>query len=210
MTESEEEPIEVPFDDDLEEFEQRELEEAIKASKVETGPTIEEISSEEESELQMNRRLRNQQDIDYERSLKQDQEKERQRRFEEERKRMEEEMRIEQEEENQAVHFSLQLTREKRMKDLQDSLGSEPDAKFLNTTQIAVRMPNGQRLQRRFLASSKLRMLKDFVELKSMEMNLPSDFQIASDFPRKTYKNWNITFQEADLYPRAAVTVSNP
>lgn len=73
--------------------------------------------------------------------------------------------------------------------------------------QVAIRLPSGERKERRFHNTAKVQMLYDYVEsLKSMGSD---SFLLISNFPRVEYgpKKLGLTLKDAGLHPRTSLFV---
>lgn len=77
----------------------------------------------------------------------------------------------------------------------------------MGTLQVAFRLPNGERRERRFKSTTKLRALFDYVE--SVGTVGTENFSLVSNFPRKVYGNDNleVTIEEAGLHPSSSLFV---
>jgi hypothetical protein len=191
--------IEFPSDDEDEEYHEaikRSLDEEEKRKRVDTP------EARENRKRQM---LREEQDHAFHESLRQDMEKERLQQ-EEIRK---QELEYHKQQEEEAIKLSIELNRQKRCKDLEAQLPAEPPADAPNAVHLVLRTPSGERLERRFLGSNKLQILKDFIDSKSIDMNLPEHYEIVCPFPKKTFNNFDITFEEAGLVGRSLLAIQS-
>jgi FAS-associated factor 2 len=134
---------------------------------------------QERLERSMTQTLRAQQDEAYQESLRADQEKDRKKREAEEKKRQAEleKQRIENEEKE----------RKESMKQRKSvtllNLKQEPAPDAPNVIRCIIKLPNGQRLERRFLSSDSLKHLYNFVFSHPQSPDL---FEIATNFPKRT------------------------
>ncbi|XP_035828542.1 FAS-associated factor 2 [Aplysia californica] len=150
---------------------------------------LEQVISENESSLiaaraereerSFNQSLRQQQDEAYLESLKADQEKEKKKREARE-KQEEEEKKKRQEEEEKQQQF---LEREEKKSQIERELPGEPEPEHANAIRILLKTPNGRRIERRFLRDQSLKYLYLYV---FCHKDCPDDFQIVTNFPRKT------------------------
>ncbi|XP_060579347.1 FAS-associated factor 2-like isoform X2 [Ruditapes philippinarum] len=150
-------------------------------------------------ERSFNQSLRQQQDEAYLESLRQDQEKER--------KKREERELIEAEEAKQRqkieAHKQMLQERENRKEELKNEIPPEPENGHAESVRVVLKLPNGTRIERRFLKSQSLKYLYYFTFCHE---DCPDDFHIVTNFPRKTlpceptieYPE-PITFEEAGL-----------
>ncbi|XP_044530628.1 FAS-associated factor 1 [Gracilinanus agilis] len=149
----------------------------------------EDIKDEDEREAREN--MKREQDEAYRLSLEADRAKrEAHEREVAEQSRLEQ-MRKEQEEEREAIRLSLE-----------QSLPPEP--KEENTepvSKLRIRTPSGEFLERRFLASSRLRVVFDFVASKGFPWD---EFKLLSTFPRRdvTQLDPNKSLLEVNLFPQ--------
>ena len=150
---------------------------------------LEQVMSENESSLiaaradreerSFNQSLRQEQDAAYLESLRADQEKERKKREERE-KQEEAERQVKLEEEKKHQEF---LEKEQRKSMLEREIPDEPVADHPNAIRILLRVPSGSRIERRFLRDQSLKHLHNYV---FCHKDCPDDFQIMTNFPRKT------------------------
>ena len=136
------------------------------------------------------RRLREEQDVEYQRSLEADRAKElerqrqeeEQRRLEDERlekERIERERKEKEERERQMVLDLLQKRRDEKSKMLPD----EPGADEEGIAVVRVRFPSGEHQQRRFRVTESLSSVIDWAE--SLDCNTYLKFSIATTYPRQ-------------------------
>ena len=126
----------------------------------------------------MNQTIREEQDAALQDALRQDQEKERKKREEEEEKR-----RAEEEEMNRLQEERNRKERIARAKiDCAGRILPEPEKSDPNVVRIVIKLPEGQRLERRFLKTHSLKYLYYYV---FCHPDSPDDFDITTNFPRK-------------------------
>jgi len=131
------------------------------------------------AERDMNQAIREEQDAAFQETLRQDREKERVKRESEEAKRREAE-------EAEAAVRSAQERQEKIRQakiDLAARVQPEPDASHEDVTRILIKLPGGQRLERRFLRSEHT--LEDIFLYVFCHPDSPDDFDITTNFPRR-------------------------
>ncbi|KAF2259906.1 hypothetical protein CC78DRAFT_502415 [Lojkania enalia] len=150
------------------------------------------------AEQQASRNIRQAQDSAYERSLAQDRERARKKREEAERKAREEKEALEREQAKERYAQNLAQWRKWRAA----SLPSEPGPEEKDVVRISLRMPNADRVIRKFAADADIEELYAFVEcydiLQSDELNEkvrePGNFvheykfQLVSPMPREVYE----------------------
>lgn len=144
--------------------------------------------------LNKNRSLRAQQDNEFEESLAMDRAIEESKREEATRKEKairEEERRV------------RELAAQRKMKRRRVPPVPPLDCKE-KITELAVRLPTGARLQRRFLASDTVGNVYDFIQSEVEEM-IGVDFELMTAFPKKSYTDREATLEE--LAPKAALVV---
>ncbi|KAJ8612823.1 hypothetical protein CTAYLR_002050 [Chrysophaeum taylorii] len=133
------------------------------------------------------RRLRHEQDREFEESLEADRRKAEAARLEREREEAEA-LRARDQAEREA-----RLAEEKRL-DAQRStdrkrarLGDEPPSGGSSkTARVRVQLPNGAKVDRRFLATHTVQHLRDFIDLYLQDNNLPiTDYSLATNYPRR-------------------------
>jgi len=137
-------------------------------------------------ERNFNREIRSEQEAVFAETLRQDQEREEQR-LEEERKKQEaEELRkkAEEEERQRIEEEHERKNRIQRLKiDLAVEIPDEPDRDCAESIRILIKLPGGQRLERRFLPTHSLKHLYYFV---FCHPDSPDEFDIVTNFPRRT------------------------
>jgi len=131
------------------------------------------------------RRIRQEQDRDLAESLAKDQDKE-----------LEEALRISKEEATKA-HQKRKV----------ESLPIEPPVDATDVTKTIIRLPDGTRLNRRFLANEPLQVLFDFIEVSAGEGAHMDTLEVATTHPRRVYTDPRQTFREAGLVPQAMLFV---
>jgi len=129
--------------------------------------------------------LRAEQDLAYQEALEQDRQKELERRVEENRARQEEEdqqrLAVAREEAQKREAEEL----EQVLKRKRDELPPEPEPDNADITVCMVRMPDGQRISRRFLKTDPLEKLFDLIDVEcSMK---PNSYKLVTSFPRRTF-----------------------
>jgi len=82
----------------------------------------------------------------------------------------------------------------------------EPDTSE-DIVNLVFRMPNGERIQRRFHKNDKLHLVRDWLDLqkKSLGITPNNEFSIETDFPRKVYSEYDTNL--GDLFPRNQMLV---
>ncbi|KAG1692961.1 FAS-associated factor 2-B [Nymphon striatum] len=136
------------------------------------------VARADREERSLNQTLRRQQDEAYEESLKADQEKERKKREEKLQQEQAEEMKI------REIKEKLQAKEElrKRKIDLIEQIPAEPAENDPDAVRIMIKLPNGARLDRRFLKSHPLKFLYYFIFCHDQS---PDNFEVVTNFPRK-------------------------
>eukprot|EP00127_Corallochytrium_limacisporum_P002391 Clim_evm32s119 gene=Clim_evmTU32s119 len=136
-------------------------------------------------EREVTAQLRQEQDAEFLEALRQDQEKEKQRQEEERLKREAEE------------------AEQRRLKELEEmraqkgqSLPDEPAEDSPGVIKILVRLPQGGRLTRRFLPENTLQQVHDWVHSKEPGTD---DFHLCTNFPKKIYTDEEHTVPIGDL-----------
>jgi len=140
----------------------------------------------ERDERNFNRNIRSEQDQAYRETLRQDQEREQRKKVEdEEKKRQDEEKKKEEEEEERKVkEIQDEKDRVARLKiDLVDQVPEEPPVDDAEAVRVMIKLPDGQRLERRFLKTHSLKHIYYFV---FCHPESPDDFDIVTNYPRRT------------------------
>jgi len=169
---------------------------------------------QERKRFEQERLLREQQEREYAESLKIDQEKEKLRLQKErlgiQKKNQEQEMK--EHEESAELLAAMQLSEDLSVKSrLMKQLKAEPAATEQNIAQIIYRLPNGDKIQRRFYQNEKVEVLFKFLESRTEEQ-VPKNFELVINYPRKVFSKTekmglNVTLNEAKLVPQAVLFV---
>jgi len=137
-------------------------------------------------ERNFNREIRSEQEAVFAETLRQDQEREEQR-LEAERKRQEEEEVRKKAEEEERQRIEEEYERKNKIQrlkiDLAVEIPEEPDKDCVDSIRILIKLPGGQRLERRFLPTHSLKHLYYFV---FCHPDSPDEFDIVTNFPRRT------------------------
>jgi len=139
----------------------------------------------ERDERNLDREIRNEQEQAFQETLRQDQERE-QRLAEEDRKRQEaeeEERRKREEEERirRAEQDRVALIQQQKI-DLVNEIPEEPESTDPTAVRVLIKLPGGQRLERRFLMSHSLKHIYYFV---FCHPDSPNEFEIVSNYPKR-------------------------
>lgn len=140
----------------------------------------------EREERNFNRNIRSEQDQAFLETLRQDQEREQKKRDEDEEKKREDEEKRKEEEEEKKKEKQEQDEKEKiaRLKiDLVDEIPEQPDQSHEDAIRVMIKLPDGQRLERRFLKTHSLKYIYYFV---FCHPESPDEFSIMSNYPKKT------------------------
>ena len=129
-------------------------------------------------ERNMSTLIRAQQDADFEESLRVDQEKERKRKEVEEEKAKEE--RLKKEKEDAIIRRQEKITWMKSS--LLTEIPAEPEANGTGSIRIMFKLPNGKRLERRFLNTDPVKYLYYYVFCHDEEL---VNFKIVTNFPKR-------------------------
>lgn len=167
------------------------------------------VARAERQERELTAALRLQQDEDYQESLRADQEKERKKQQEKEeadRKELEEKQK---EEDQQRQKDNI-----RRLKmEMIDKVTREPEEGEEGVVHIVVKLPQGTRLERRFLKTDSLSSLYYYI---FCHPDSPDRFQVTTNFPRQVVpceptaaEAQPPTFEEFHLPPRSMLFVSD-
>lgn len=155
----------------------------------------------EQEERDNVRRLREEQDMEYQRSLAADRERERKRAEEEAKK--EEEAREAREKEEAAER--LERDREARRARKREALASSEPERGPEVASIILRLPDGTRATRRFHFFDTLESVFDWTDTLGAEISLVS---LASTYPRRVFnypEDNHVTLAQAELTPSASL-----
>eukprot|EP00123_Amoebidium_parasiticum_P011312 comp20643_c0_seq1/m.26731 comp20643_c0_seq1/g.26731 ORF comp20643_c0_seq1/g.26731 comp20643_c0_seq1/m.26731 type:complete len:435 (-) comp20643_c0_seq1:54-1358(-) len=169
------------------------------------------IHRQEREERMQNQLLRQEQDQAYEEALREDRLKEARRREEAERQRREEEEKRQREYEERQREME-EARRKEQLKHQRATdfanLPAEPGEKDPDAVRIVIKMPGGERLQRRFSKQDKIMHLYHYVGGQE-SCEIPDDFLLCSNFPRKEYAAQAQQLVEAGLTGSAMLFVQD-
>jgi len=154
----------------------------------------------EHEERDKDRKLRQEQDLAFMQSLAVDQAKEQQ--ILQQQRRIEEEKAAKEKEEQEQIEKQQQKQREREQ--IFRRLPYEPGLDEAGVTQLVVRLTDGSRVQRRFKNTDKLQVVFDFINSKDIEIE---EYELVTNFPRKSFSDPNMTLEQAGLYPQASLFV---
>lgn len=158
------------------------------------------IEIREEEEREARELVKKEQDEAYQASLRQDKAK-----AEEKRRQEEEEILSKKLHEEQALH-EAQLKEAQRLS-LMDHLPSEPASDCTApVSNLRFRLPNGDTLTRRFLATNPLQVVLTFVQTKGY---LDNEYKVVTNFPRRDLSALDTmeSLQALGLYPQETIFV---
>mmetsp|Transcript_54211 Transcript_54211/g.69682 ORF Transcript_54211/g.69682 Transcript_54211/m.69682 type:complete len:224 (-) Transcript_54211:56-727(-) len=153
--------------------------------------------------------LRSEQNLEFERVQEQDRQREA---LERDERLRSEEAEVEAktlEELNAAIEMSKTLDKEASLKRKREKLGIEPVA-GPNVTKLRLQLPNGSKLDRRFVSSATLQDVRDYIDvyLGDNEINM-EEYSLSTNFPRKTFTDNTLTLVETELHPRGVLYVQD-
>lgn len=161
------------------------------------------VQRSDRASSETSRTIRQQQDAAYEASLQADRNKAQKEKEARELAKIE----IVEAERRQSVVDRVRADKLERRAMLLCNLPPEPSAAAPDISKLGIRLPDGTRLIRRFIATDTLESLYDFVESHDLSpIPLESDFIIVNSYPRKVLEA-SETFQQAGLCPNASVLV---
>jgi len=160
-----------------------------------------------ETKLEQDRRIRKEQEREFERALAIDREKEN-KRMEEERQRMEEER--QRMEEERRIQFEKELREERKLVRSQKYLTYPPEpSESEDLVHLQIRLPDGTRLSRRFRKEEQISNLFDFVDghMTSEELLDIAEFKLVSHYPKRVHVDVSKTLQESGFFSQDSVFV---
>lgn len=158
------------------------------------------VEIREEEEREARELVKREQDEAYQASLRQDRAK-----AEEKRRQEEEEILSKKRHEEQALH-EAELKEAQRLS-LMDHLPAEPGSECTApVSNLRFRLPNGDTVARRFLASNPLQVVLTFVQTRGY---LDSEYKVVTNFPRRDLSALDTTesLQSIGLYPQETIFV---
>jgi len=120
----------------------------------------------------------------------------------------EEEERLRQQHEKEEGERNTILQRKEQQRQTKLNVVPPEPAQSENTTTLMIRMLDGSRVQRRFLRSDSLDLVYTFIDTYlPIQIEDRKDYDLVSNFPRKTFSERTVTLKEASLYPQASLFV---
>jgi FAS-associated factor 2 len=151
--------------------------------------------------------LRMEQDQEFQEALEADRRREAEAREVELRQQREESEAQAQEELAAAMELSKSLERESTLKRKRDGLKPEPPA-GPDTTRLRLQLPNGSKIDRRFLATQTVEEIRDFIDVYFGDNDISIEtYSLATNYPKRTYDDPSICLTEAGLHPQAVLYV---
>eukprot|EP01089_Gocevia_fonbrunei_P008180 TRINITY_DN19850_c0_g1_i1.p1 TRINITY_DN19850_c0_g1~~TRINITY_DN19850_c0_g1_i1.p1 ORF type:complete len:185 (+),score=56.40 TRINITY_DN19850_c0_g1_i1:323-877(+) len=158
-------------------------------------------------ERQMDRLIREEQDIAYIEALREDQEKER--REMEEKARIEEEERTYEEEKRRIEQEELSAIRKKQqiLSRKSSGLPEEPRESGDGVVSLMVSLPDGTRLPRKFRKSDKVQAIYDFVDIHEPAGVEMERFSLVENFPKRVISDKSLTIGEAAIHSQTILHI---
>ena len=90
-------------------------------------------------------------------------------------------------------------------------LTPEPEPKTPNVTTVRVQLPDGSRVQRRFLGTDLIQSVRDVLDLYMADKGelTVKNYALESNFPIKVFDNPSATLQEVGLVPQAVLFIKD-
>ncbi|EGC36455.1 hypothetical protein DICPUDRAFT_77902 [Dictyostelium purpureum] len=163
------------------------------------------ISAKADNDLrEQDRFIRQEQDEEYLKSLKADQEKERIRLEKLEQERLERER--EEQEERERLEFENRLLERKENKKKYYQVEPSLIKGSNDVTKLVIRLHDGSKIQRNFLISSTIEYVMDYIDTLIQE---PIEhYVLSTNFPKKRLTNLSVTLKDESLYPDAVLFLS--
>jgi hypothetical protein len=154
--------------------------------------------------------LRSEQNVEFERAAEADRERASSLHAERRAKEEEAERAESQAELSAALELSKALDKEATLRRKRDGLAPEPPP-GPDTTKIRLQLPNGSKIDRRFLASSTLAAVRDFVDVYLGDNGHAhiERYSLATNFPRKVFTDGGMGLREAGLHPQSVLYVQD-
>lgn len=175
-------------------------------------------ASKNEEENRERARLRDEQAMEYEESLRIDQQREEERknreREEEEQQRREEEQRLQEEQrrrEDEQKAEDEERSRRERVQAVIDEARSrltpEPSPEEPGRVLLQVRVPDGRRLKRAFRSSDSIGQIYDYANAEGGEALASHEFLLVTSMPRKVYEDRAASLEDAGLQGQCQLLV---
>mmetsp|Transcript_16406 Transcript_16406/g.27090 ORF Transcript_16406/g.27090 Transcript_16406/m.27090 type:complete len:146 (+) Transcript_16406:485-922(+) len=128
-------------------------------------------------------------------------------RAQEERRLFEEQSKLQREEEIQAQRAEEEREKQYRhIQELKASLPEEPPKGQSGTIHLRLMLPDGSRLERRFLQSDQVQTVANYVECNApMFADSPVPFRLVVNFPRRVLDKLDLQLQDLNLGKQATV-----
>ncbi|GFH60372.1 hypothetical protein CTEN210_16848 [Chaetoceros tenuissimus] len=154
-------------------------------------------------------RLREEQDREYREALEADQRREREK-LEQQRLKEEEERRMQEEIEKAETERLNKIDFAKRTLSMNGDEEPDPNDKSIKQARIRLMLPSGKRLDRRFRGDDTIDVVRSFLILHFHENDVGiENFQLSSNYPKKTLADGSKTLEEEDLCPQAVIMVQD-
>eukprot|EP01133_Synstelium_polycarpum_P008139 gene8139-9553_t len=161
---------------------------------------------EKQQAIDESRRIREEQEKEFNESLRKDQQKQEDEEFEE------------------AMRLSMEIDKATKMSQKKESLAKlnpstmtpeELKGREKEVCEIVICLPpDGKRITRKFFIADALQTVRDWIEVyvaeEGIERTLAEDFQLVTTFPKEVLSDPSKTLQELNLYPRSILNLSNP
>jgi len=168
------------------------------------------LAAEEARRLQReeDQRLREEQNREFQETLLADQMREIQRQEAQQRERQEQE----EKEEEERLKEAQEESRLEDAKAIMERAGEPPVGQKQGVTRLRFTLPNGKKVDRRFLSVDTIETIRAFLFLHFHEQNIEmKNFGLSTNFPRKSFKEEDntLTLEETGLAPQAVIMVQD-
>mmetsp|Transcript_8129 Transcript_8129/g.10771 ORF Transcript_8129/g.10771 Transcript_8129/m.10771 type:complete len:452 (+) Transcript_8129:91-1446(+) len=154
-------------------------------------------------------RLRQEQDAEYHATLQADRLRQAELQAERERKAKEEEEERQREEMEKALEISRKLNKEATLKQKKDNLSPEPP-QGPDTTRLRLQFPNGAKVDRRFLNSDSLQVVRDYIDIHFGENDIEiENYSISTNYPKRTFEDSQQSLLDSGLHPQAVLYIQD-
>mmetsp|Transcript_10579 Transcript_10579/g.24649 ORF Transcript_10579/g.24649 Transcript_10579/m.24649 type:complete len:214 (+) Transcript_10579:2-643(+) len=164
---------------------------------------------QQQQRRQDSQQLRQEQNLEFERALQADREREAKEQAERLRLEHAEDEARSKAELEAALELSEKLDKEASLKRKRDRLGAEPPA-GTDTTKLRIMLPNGSKIDRKFLASGTIEAVRDFIDVHLGDNGIPIEtYSLSTNYPKRTFENDSITLTDAGLHPQSVLYVQD-
>lgn len=102
------------------------------------------------------------------------------------------------------------LKKEQQIDQCKQMLSPEPDQGTPGTARLRITLPSGNKIDRRFYTTDQIKHVRAFLMVWLYENDVKiENFELSSNYPKKTFSDWEINLEEGGLCPMAVLMVQD-